>query len=342
MMEWLLPISLAIGLFAVGFSGDFLVHAAAPVLMRIPRIAPIVLTLSMVAWLLAISSYSLMLTWIFTGPTILNEYLTGICKRCVAASSPFHTIGGIRTGIPAVALLLIPLAAMLIAVSLGLIKSVKDRRATRGLAQRVLGAATPTCIAGYRVLLLDSSELIAYSLPRHLGGIVMSTAVLEKLDQKELTAVLEHENAHLQQRHHLMITVLNVLGWPLQWIPFVRAVVAAVPVYLEIASDKAACRCTSTPALASALLKLGPLADTQVRHERNTVCAHTFVPAYAVALHAAGPGRIEQLVAPARIKPALVPFAVFGIIVGALAVTAALVQIPYLLAVFSGCPVPVH
>ncbi|MCI1963063.1 MAG: M56 family metallopeptidase [Ancrocorticia sp.] len=341
-MDAALPLALAATLIALGLSGDFLVRAAAPVLMRIPRAAPIILTFSMVAWLLAVASYSLMLTWIFTGPTILSEYLTGICQRCVAAASPFHTIGGIRTGIPAVLLMLLPLAAMLVAVSLGVVKMMRDRRVARDLAEQIIQTATPTAIGGHRVMLINTAEIVAYSLPRAYGGIVLSTGVIQLLNSEELTAVVEHENAHVQQRHHLFIAVLSILGWPLQWIPLVRACVTAAPIYLEIASDHAACRCTSTPALASALLKLGPLSSEQKRQERAPHHTRQLIPAYATALHAAGPARIEQLVCPARVRPALLPFAVLGIVVGTLAVAAALVQIPYLLAVFSGCPVPVH
>src|SRR5699024_2334650 len=102
---------------------------------------------------------------------------------------------------------------------------------------------------------------------------------------KELAAVLQHEHAHLRQRHHLYLTILNGTTRYFRWIPFIRAVRAAVPHYLEIAADRAARNVSGTAALAGALLHLGQPALPET-------AAH--LPERAV-LHAAGSERIRHL-----------------------------------------------
>src|SRR5699024_12648432 len=127
--------------------------------------------------------------------------------------------------------------------------------------------------------------------------------LLELLDEQELRAVLAHEAAHLKQRHHLVLALLHGVIVPLRWIPLVAAIADAVPHYLEMAADNAARSEVGTPALASALLKLG---------EKPKVAEHFQGPAdtlaeAAVTLHAAGADRIRQLDAPTRGRLGMVP-----------------------------------
>jgi len=132
-------------------------------------------------------------------------------------------------------------------------------------------------------------------------------------------------------RHHLVLAILDVVVAPMRWIPFMSAIVGAVPHYLEIAADEAARRCTGTPALASALLKLGA-PQAAVAAPDDTVVG--------MRLHAAGPDRVRHLVAPPRIGSALAPILALCVVAVGFASVTATVHGPYLSVVLNGCHLP--
>ncbi len=113
-----------------------------------------------------------------------------------------------------------------------------------------------------RVTLLSSDEAFAYCMPGNGGRIVISTTAAAELSPEELRAVVAHERAHLQGRHHLVILLAQVLGraLPLRSLRLLQPQVATL---LEMAADDQACKVTSRDALLSALLTLA--APGQVR-----------------------------------------------------------------------------
>src|SRR5699024_8164481 len=162
---------------------------------------------------------------------------------------------------------------------------VAGTRATRRAITQLAPGLRPRDLAGYRVQELDQVGLQAFAMPAGWGGIVVSTGCLHSLSDQELSAVLAHERAHLRQRHHLWQALMQGMTRFLGGVPLLRGCRDALPHYLEIAADDAARRHAGTPALASALLRLG---EKQV------------TPALAGgrvnALHAAGTDRIQHLV----------------------------------------------
>src|SRR5699024_2773685 len=154
-----------------------------------------------------------------------------------------------------------------------------------------LHSARSTRLLGHDTWVVTDPRPLAFSLPRGNGGIVISDGLRHVLTDAELTAVLTHEQAHLQQRHHLIMSALRAVTEPLRWIPLAGAVADAVPHYLEIAADQCAQDHSGTPNLASALLKIGAPVSP------DSFAAHS--PALSPILHAGGPDRIRQLVAPA-------------------------------------------
>lgn len=319
------PLLLVVVLIVAATAGSHLIRAASPLLMRAPRTAVALLSGSLLLWVSAFAALSLMLAWLVTGPRLLPDPLNDVCERCLAAASPFGAPATLNTSVPVALLLLAPAIALVIVIGLAAFLSFRRGRRTRALAEAVRRRATRTQVAGHDVMLLPDERAIAYSLPHSRGGIVISAGLCSTLGEIELTAVLEHESAHIRQRHHLILAALEAVTWPLRWIPLVRSIRDAVPHYLEIASDNRARRCTGTPALASALLKL---ADSHPALGSASAAA---------ALHAAGPERIRQLVAPATIRSALLPVAAFGTMLAAFAVVTAAVHGPYLYVILTGC-----
>jgi len=322
----LIPLLLAVILVAAAMGGRTLIRAAAPILMRVPRTAVVLLSGSLLLWLLAAAALSLMLAWIVTGPSVLPAPFAEVCQRCLDAASPFSPMNTVDTAVPSAMLVLLPTLAMVTVVGLGMARWFRGHRATRAISREVTDRARPTNIDGHAVLLIPDTRMVAFSLPRRYGGIVVSAGLCARLEPDELAAVIEHEHAHVRQRHHLVITILGALSWPLSWVPLVSAVADTAPRYLEIAADNVARNRSGTPALAGALLKLGN-PDSAPVHE-------------APLLHAAGPDRIRQLVAPAGLRSAVLPVSALGIQLAALALVATAVHGPYLYVVLTGCQLP--
>ncbi|MFK4760134.1 M56 family metallopeptidase [Microbacterium sp. ZW T5_45] len=328
----LVPSVLALVLVISAFAGPRLIRTAAPLLMRVPRLAVMVLVAGVGFWALSVASLSLMLAWTVTGPSILPAPAADVCQRCLAAASPFGTVGTIDTVIPSALLLLLPALGALVATAIGIRRSLAIRRRTRVLSREILATARLQIVSEHRVLVLDDERPIAFSLPRRSGGVVVSTGLVTVLDADELAAVLTHEQEHVRGKHHLVLSLLDLMTASLRWVPLARDVAHAVPHYLEIAADNAARRQTGTPTLAGALLKLGS-------PDKVFTAAHVHDTASPV-LHAAGTDRIARLVRPPRLRPAVLPAAALALLLAAFSAAAVAVHGPYLSVILTGCHLP--
>lgn len=332
MTALLTPLLLAVALATTALGGPRLLRAAVPALMRVPRAAVGVLLGAAVLWLMALAALSLMLAWLITGPAILPASIAGVCQRCLTAATPFPSTGVIDTIIPAALLLFLPTAALLVLIGLGVVRGLRRRRMSRANARNVADRSQHAIINGHPVLLTRDPHPTAYSLPQRHGGIVISDALVAALQPDELAAVLAHEREHVRGRHHLVLALLDVVVAPLRWLPLMSAIVNAVPHYLEIAADDAARRCTGTPALASALVKLGDPPNIAVAAWDGAVVG--------TLLHAAGPDRIGHLVAPPRIGSAIVPLSALSAVATLFVLVTVAVHGPYISVIVAGCHLP--
>lgn len=326
MTPLLLTLALGAGLIAFAVLGPWLLRRAAPALMRVPRLAIGVIAGGILVWLGTLLAMGPVLAWRGSGPVLLPGRAAEVCQRCLAASNPFGAgVGAGQTAIPAVLLLAAPTVLTLALVIGVAVQMVRRPQRSRAAARRVLQAAERRRIHGFDVSLVDSERRFAFTFPGRHGGIVLSTGTLRSLDRDELTAVLAHEHAHLRQRHHLISAVVASFAALLRWVPVVRAAADALPHYLEIAADNAGRRQAGTPALVSALIKLGERA--------SPVAAH----AGAAALHAAGPERVRQLVRPPAGLAGAAPATLIGASLLVLALASAAVHLPYASAALAGC-----
>lgn len=328
MMVLVSAVLLILTVFVLGTAGGPLVRRAAPALMRTPRLAAGVLMLVLGAWLLAVAAIGPMLAWTLSGPTEILPGNTGdVCQRCLDAANPLPPGVEINTVVPVILLLAVPLFLAGVMVAAG-DRFRRRRRAELKVLSQTLPCETERVeVGGHWVTLVQGTTPVAFALPKRRCGIVISSALIEVLTEQELRAVLTHEAAHLNQRHHLILGLLKGGVAPLRWIPLISAIVNAVPHYLEMAADNAAREQTSTPALASALLKIGQKPASSPEHPATS----------AVALHAAGTDRIRHLVAPPMGRRGLAPTAVILGAAGLLLASGVAVHLPYLGAVLGGC-----
>jgi len=150
----------------------------------------------------------------------------------------------------AAALLALRLFGVLAAVTT---RTLLARRRHRGLLD-VLGTPWPA-VPGARVL--DHPLPVAYCLPGLRSRLVLSAGVLDTLDPHQVRAVLAHEQAHLRERHDLV--VLPFVAWGAT-APFVRGMVCAqlaVAALIEMRADDVATARTCVAELNGALKTMG-------------------------------------------------------------------------------------
>lgn len=316
-------------LFAiVTWLGPLLVRTAAPVLMRAPRLAVLGLLSVPIMWWAVVAALSLMAASLFKGPDVLPVPLADVCSRCLIAASPFPGLAQVETLVPVVLFLIFPLVLSLFSAGWGLRQRARRRRANSTAAARLRRDAAVADIDGHSLNVLDQQTPFAFSLPQKYGGVIVSQALCSSLEKNELTAVLEHERAHVEGGHHRIIAIVDTFVRPLSFIPLFAEVAASIPLYLEIAADDRARRTAGTPALASALLKIG---------QPSGGIGHLSGP---YALNIAGPDRIRQLVSPASMASGVLPSVALASVLAAFVTVFSSVFFSYATVIVSGCVIP--
>lgn len=105
---------------------------------------------------------------------------------------------------------------------------------------------------------LDHPAPVAYCLPGAFRSVtVLSEGLLALLDEDELRAVLEHERAHLQQQHALVLLSFRSWGNALPWFPIAHLAEIAVEALVEFIADDRARTVVDGHQLASAIALIG-------------------------------------------------------------------------------------
>ncbi|NLS08473.1 M56 family metallopeptidase [Nesterenkonia sp. MY13] len=318
------------GILLFGALGAPFVRRATPALVGTPRAAVAVLSATAAFWLLALAAVGPMVAWVISGPAVLMPGTTGeICQRCLAAANPLPQGTAVDTIVPVLLLILLPLllaGALLFSLAR---YSVRRKAAMRSTCQSLNRVTSSTHLLGYQVLVVNDPAPVAFALPKKRCGMVISQKLLNLLDEDELHAVLAHESAHLRQRHHLILLLVEGLTRPLRWVPLIRAIADAIPHYLEIAADCAARRETGTPALASALLKLGDRAHSLENMPQTQTDS--------LVLNAAGTDRIRHLVAPSSHRGGRGYLVAVMVTIALMTTTSTAVHGNYIQAALAGC-----
>ncbi|WP_410609491.1 M56 family metallopeptidase [Amycolatopsis sp. lyj-109] len=153
------------------------------------------------------------------------------------------------------------IAVLVLAFAVGRLATtwLARRRRRAVLHQRHLTALR---LAGTRdtrpvpTLWLPDERPIAYSLGGRRSLVVASDGLAARLTKRELGAVLAHERAHVQGRHHLLTSCAEVLGRTLRFVPLMRELPGATRLLVELAADQAAAAQCGREPLRSALLSI--------------------------------------------------------------------------------------
>lgn len=148
-------------------------------------------------------------------------------------------------------------AAVLLRLSWVLVRStartIRERRRNRLLVDLV--SDRNPLLRGISVVNHDLP--VAYCLPGLHPRLVLSRGTLSLLAYDELTAVLAHERAHLDQRHDLVVLPFVALCATFPWLPQVGTARTQVALLIELLADDRAARDHDRSALARALWKIG-------------------------------------------------------------------------------------
>lgn len=131
-----------------------------------------------------------------------------------------------------------------------LVRTERDRRRHRRLVE-LLSTRDPGR-PGTRIL--ESGEPLAYCLPGVFGSLtVFSAGLLELLDEEQLQAVIEHERAHLAQRHDLLLVAFRAWHVSLPRFPVAYRAEREVSLLVEMLADDRARRHVPARSLARAI-----------------------------------------------------------------------------------------
>lgn len=107
---------------------------------------------------------------------------------------------------------------------------------------------------------LDSPTAMAYCLPGLRPRLVVTTAALTELSPTQLRAVVAHEQAHLRQRHDLVVLPFVAWSAALPFLPGTRAARATVALLVEMLADDHARARVGVEPLAGAVRHVGAAA----------------------------------------------------------------------------------
>ncbi|MGW3543011.1 M56 family metallopeptidase [Nocardia niigatensis] len=252
--------SIAICLLLYGFT----VTVLAPRLLRrlstegaAPRIA-------VAAWLAAMAST--VLAWTVTLAIIIIDLVThrislfparfmDSCLLHMHDAAVGYYGGHVQTGLFALSGFA-TVAVLVLAVRLGT-TLLRSRRNTLEHARmaRLAGRHHPELDA----VVLEVDHPAAYCVAGKPHTIVVSRGVLAALEDHHLDAVLSHERAHLDGRHHLLLTLTSALATVLPRVELFTLGASEVARLLEMLADDVAARIHGRANVLQALLTLSSL-----------------------------------------------------------------------------------
>jgi len=148
--------------------------------------------------------------------------------------------------------------AVLLSLHLGLtlvLTIVRSERQRRRHAQLVTLLSSPLSST---TRLIDSPTPIAYCLPGALSSVtVFSAGLVDLLSDDELQAVIEHERAHVVQRHDVVLVAFRAWHAALPWFPIASRAQREVGLLVEMLADDRARTAVADPVLAKAITLVG-------------------------------------------------------------------------------------
>lgn len=190
----------------------------------------------------------------------LGFNLSGLVHACVAAlRAQYRTPTGVVTGVGG-AVLAVAVIGRAAACVLTTILRGRRLRHRHGQALMLVGTFNATLGA----IVVPSAQPAVYCLPGRGHRVVVTSAALAALDGEQLAAALAHEQAHVRQRHDLVVAWTTGLARAFPGVRLFRAAQAETARLVEMLADDQALRYHDRVALAEALVTLASPAGPAV------------------------------------------------------------------------------
>lgn len=105
------------------------------------------------------------------------------------------------------------------------------------------------------VHLINAAAPLACAVPGRGHRVLVTSGLAAQLTDAELTAVIEHEVAHIRQAHARAIRIAYRMRRLLPWLPATRTMLSSMRMLSELAADDAAVRVVGRDTVESALRK---------------------------------------------------------------------------------------
>ncbi|WP_330346904.1 M56 family metallopeptidase [Streptomyces sp. NBC_00582] len=180
----------------------------------------------------------------------LHAGLAGLLRTCglgAGALRPDPDIADrLAVGIPAVLGV-----ALGVSFAFHLVRARRVRTQHRAAVDLVGRHSTRLCAT---VLPYDVPAV--YCLPGRRPRVVISEAAVRRLTPQQLDAVLDHEQAHIAGRHHLVLAAAEAFHAVFRWVPLARHVREQTALLVEMIADDRALRRHSRDVLATAMYEM--------------------------------------------------------------------------------------
>ena len=188
-----------------------------------------------------------------TLPTVhLGFDVSGLVHACLAAlRAQYRTPLGVVTGVGG-ALLAVAIAGRAAGCVLMTMMRARRLRRRHSEALMLLGTFDPKLGA----IVVPSERAAVYCLPGRGHRVVVTSAARAALNGEQLAAALAHEQAHVRQRHDLVIAWATGLARAFPAVPLFRAAQIETARLVEMLADDQALRHHDRVALAEALVTL--------------------------------------------------------------------------------------
>ncbi|GAB2766998.1 M56 family metallopeptidase [Sinomonas soli] len=157
------------------------------------------------------------------------------------------------------------LGALVAAVGERASQLAASEKASRDEAEALLAACASrrSRVGGAAVTFVHAEAPLVFSLPGRSPSIVVSTLVERELDPAQLRAVVEHECAHLAQRHDVVRRVARLNSACVPAVLGGGRFERAANLLMELAADDAAARVCGSGPLAAALGTLSAIGGSE-------------------------------------------------------------------------------
>lgn len=211
------------------------------------------------AWLIAIGG--VLLTWVTIAVLVVLDVIAHWRQGSSLVVSCIELLCDLAAGKAGSAPQLVLLTGATAVVGAVAVTGVRLVRTVGRLRAKADGHAQAVRLVGRAtterdVYVVDSAERTAYCVAGKPPAIVVTSAAVAALDERELGAVLAHERAHLDGHHPRTVTILRGLALVFPRLTLMTRGVAEVSRLLEMCADDSAARRHGHRALLTGLMAL--------------------------------------------------------------------------------------